>query len=149
MAHKSYPFYNVSHSVGKNGLNNGDDVWLVQYMLMQIAQDPALGASAPDEPLRINGVYTPLLDVWIRWFQELVRARGGLVYIDSRIDPFPAPRKDGYCRSAMPDHFHTIGHLNATFRRRYRAKHDHLEDQPELLGIRKRLAADDYAPPLS
>jgi hypothetical protein len=118
-------------------------------MLTEISKDPMVAASAPAQKLPISGVYTSLLDEWIRWFQGQVKVRGNPVTVDGRIDPLPAIGNQGFCRSSMSGGFYTIVHLNATFRRRFRDKHDRLEDQPEMLGIRDRLLADDYAPPIT
>jgi hypothetical protein len=116
-------------------------------MLNQLATDPALAGTTPDSDLPVNGVYTSALDDWVFWFQDQLRQRGLPVTVDSRIDPLPAVRNSGYCQEGMQGMFYTIAHLNATFRRRFPDKHDHLEAQPEMLGIRDRLLNDDYGKP--
>jgi hypothetical protein len=147
MPHFSCPFYNVRVAVGNNAPNNGDDVMMVQFMLMQIATDPVLRATAPDDDLDINGVFSPLLIDWITWFQEQCKAHGLPVFVDGRIDPLPGCSGSGFTKPAMQGFFHTIVHLNATFRRRFRDKHDRLGDQPELASIKEKFLADDYGTP--
>jgi hypothetical protein len=145
--HKSYPFYNLTHSVGKGGSNYGDDVWLVQYMLTEIANHPTGGGeSAPKTKLPINGVYSPLLDDWIFWFQKQVQMHGKPVTVDGRIDPLPTIGNQGFCLANLQGKGWTIVHLNAVYRRRFHNKHDHLEAQPELAGISDRIVKDDFAP---
>lgn len=143
--HKSFPFYNISHAVGKGGLNYGDDVWLVQYLLTEIANHPTGGGqSAPKQRLQLNGVYSPLMDDWILWFQRQLCEHGRNVRLDGRIDPLPSIGNQGFCRTNLQSSNWCITHLNSTFRKRYRSKHDRLEDQTELGGVCDRIRQDDY-----
>jgi hypothetical protein len=145
--HKSYPFYNVSFSVGRNGENYMDDVALVQYMIMKVASHPSQKiVLPPDTPLTVNGAYSSLVDDWIEWFQNETAAHGKTVTVDGRIDPAPAPSKDGYCLKSTRFASWTIIHLNATLRRRFRTEHNNLENQPELVGYSDQMVSDDYAP---
>jgi hypothetical protein len=150
MAHKSYPFYNLSGRVGKGCFAPAtDDVLLVQYMLSEIGKDPLVSDTTPDTPLPVDGVYTPVLDDWIFWFQDQCQRHGLPVLADSRIDPMPLIGNEGFCTENLAGARYTIAHLNATFRRRYPKKHDYLEAQPEMATISVRLVKDDYAGKLS
>lgn len=105
-------FFNVSNSVGKNGLNTGLDTMLVQYMLWHIMvqghpnftkrglwlhnilpgqiPDPRFEGLGPQAIYPFNGRYNPELDKWILAFQIIANSEGfGPLVQDSRIDNSP------------------------------------------------------------
>jgi hypothetical protein len=124
MAIKYVPFYNIEKSVGKGGVNNSEDVLLVQYFLSQIGKMPPHPLPPPGIPLTVNGVVTPLLYDWIDWFQKCVKKIGKPIVTDGKIDP--AKVYGGSIRGGNG----TIVHLNATYRNRFRMPHNALETAP-------------------
>lgn len=121
MAVKNFTTYNVDASVGRYGANRTIDVMMVQYMLSRIGKSQGLPLPPPKTPIVPDGKPGPALEEWIFWFQKAVKQVGNPVVVDGRIDPMPV---DPYSSS------HTMMHLNATFRKRFRPEHDALESDP-------------------
>jgi hypothetical protein len=143
MATKFLPFYNVDASVGKGGANQYDDVLLVQYMLSGIGRVPPHPLPPPTTPLSVDGTPSPLLNEWILWFQKSCKAKAQNVMVDGRIDPSRSANGSFY----PPSHGHTMGLLNITYRRRFRASHDAMErDQQCPMPLRTKFALYDDFP---
>lgn len=83
-------FYNVVHAVGKQCPNFGDDVKLVQYLLIAFydraySQSPVY--SKPNGQMTVDGLCGPVTLNWILKFQRDVNTRyPGTVAADSRVD---------------------------------------------------------------
>lgn len=115
------PFYNVENSVGKWGVNNPEDVMLVQFFLSEVAKVPPLPLPPPSTPLTVNGIASPTLNEWILWFQNATKTAGKVIIVDGKIDPamiYNGSRWGGQG---------TIVHMNAAYRNRFRAAHNSLE----------------------
>jgi hypothetical protein len=143
MAKKHLPFYNVDRSVGKGGLNQYEDVLLVQFMLSQIGKVPPHPLPPPSTPLVMNGSPSDALTEWILWFQKSLKTVGENVMVDGRVDPSRAHDGSFY----PPSHGRTMYYLNMTFRRRFRAAHDALErDNNCPIPVRTKFALVDEIP---
>lgn len=149
MAQKYYPFYNVSAAVGPGASNATDDVMLVQFFLREIAKDQSVGPQGrPPTPLTVDGVYGPNTAAWIAWFQNSMNAKfAGSTYADGRVDPARGMSNDPkFLKSTISHTQYTIVSLNATYRFRYKASHNALDEDPRVpQPLRQALAAGDYA----
>lgn len=123
MAKKFIPFYNVDNSVGKGGINSPEDVLLVQFFLTEVAKVGPHQMPPPKTPLPINGVPSPQLNEWIEWFQAAVKNAGKNVTKDGKVDPAKMHGNDIYHNGTG-----TILHLNISYRKRFRAEHNVLEN---------------------
>ena len=143
MAKKFLPFYNVDAPVGKGAANQYDDVLLIQFMLSGIGRVPPHPLPPPTTPLAVNGTPSETLNEWVLWFQKCCKVTGQNVLVDGRIDPSRSQTGSFY----PPGHGHTMGLINITFRRRFRAAHDALERDPNCpIAIRTKFALyDDFA----
>ena len=138
MASKLWPVYNVDSSVGRFAANQTDDVMLVQFMLQQVGKGPNPPLPPPSTPLTPNGIYSPLLDEWIRWYQKSVAKSGRQVTVDGKVDR---------ARGELHQTSFTIMHLNGSYRKRFRKSHDALEDDPAAPApLRAKFRADDVPP---
>jgi hypothetical protein len=124
MPKKHLPFYNVDKSVGKFAVNSPSDVLLVQFFLTEIAKVPPHPIPPPQTPLALNGVPSPALNEWIKWFQDATSKAGKVIIADGRIDP--AQIHNGSIWGGQG----TIVHMNMTYRNRFRSSHDALEKAP-------------------
>ena len=87
MAKKTLPFYNVTQSVGKNGVNLPEDVMLVRFLLSELPKKgPSLPIPPPTAPLLVNTDPSHPLVEWIEWFQKSVKQSGKMIVVDGRID---------------------------------------------------------------
>jgi hypothetical protein len=95
MAFRVFPFYNIDASVGKGGVNNAEDVKVVQGLLNLIFSDARCKPKAESESKRLgislglppqpNGVSDSNLLNYIKLFQSY----SPLLAQDGRIDPVP------------------------------------------------------------
>ncbi|MBL8229775.1 MAG: hypothetical protein JNL98_14900 [Bryobacterales bacterium] len=141
MAAKWVPFYNIDKAVGPYAPNQPDDVMLVQFFLSRIAAAATTSIARPETPIQVNGVYTPELSQWILWYQKSNNTSGVTQLVaDGRVDPMQGVR--GAEQGAMPL---TINALNRSYRRRFRASHDTLDqDQSVPAQLRQRFAASEF-----
>jgi len=131
MATKEIPFYNVDFAVGPNAINKRTDVMLVQFFLREIYNHPSLIATKPPGTMVVDGLCGPITSQWILHFQQDVKKHGKSVLIDGRVDH---ARGEQCTLSSISRTGYTIGHLNATYRKRYLAQHDYLERHPKIPG---------------
>lgn len=122
MAEKHLPYYNVSQSVGKGGVNNAEDVLLVQLFLSEVGKVPPHPIPPPTTPLVVNGLASQNLNDWILWFQNAVKKAGKSIVVDGRIDP--SRITDGSYYGGRG----TMAHLNVSYRKRFRENHNALEN---------------------
>jgi hypothetical protein len=139
MATKNLPFYNVTQSVGKSGVNLPEDVMLVRFLLSEVSKKGPLPSPPPTTPLLVNTDPAPPLVDWIEWFQKSVKQSGKVVIVDGRIDRATGVAGDMYATQ------HTICHLNVSYRKRFRANHNALENAPNCPALLKlKFAATDF-----
>ena len=144
MAEKWCPFYNVDAAVGLNAANLALDVMVVQFFLRELACHPdfAGGTGRPPKPCTVDGRYGPETQAWITWIQTYIKSRGLSITVDGRIDP--APNSDWSAKGTISQTKYTITHLNGSFRKRYRNRHDHLESDPTVpQPLRSKFLADE------
>ena len=123
MAYKIPVTYNVDSAVGPNAPNQRGDVQLVQFLLREIYNHPTVRMHKPSGEMVVDGWFGPTTARWIVEFQKLVRSKGRPVLVDGRVDPYG---EEEY--SSISQTIYTIDHLNVTYRRRYRQRHDELEN---------------------
>ena len=125
MAYNLVPFYNIDTAVGRNGVNQREDVLLVQFFLSEIGKKGPHPLPAPATKLSVNGVADELLEEWIEWFQLSVRKAQGSGAVDKRIDPaktMNTPAKQKHDRVAFD--VGSMAAMNITYRKRFRSEHD-------------------------
>jgi len=131
MATKEIPFYNVDHAVGPHAANHRTDVMLVQFFLHEIYNHLSNIANKPNGDMTIDGTFGPITAHWIIQFQNDCKQHGLSVLVDGRVDQ---ARGKQWSSSSISRTKYTIGHLNATYRRRYGAQHDYIEKNPKVPG---------------
>lgn len=137
MAEKWCPFYNVDSAVGKNCPNQTLDVMIVQFFLRELSAHPDfMSHGRPSQPCAVDGWYGPNTQAWIDWMQAFFKSKGMSITVDGRIDP--APNSDWDAKSSVSQTKYTITHINGSFRKRYKTRHDHLEND---LGVPSALRA--------
>jgi hypothetical protein len=126
--------------VGPYAANRSDDVMLVQFFLSRIAAVATTSIPKPAAPLDVNGIYTPELSQWILWYQKSNNAAGMVQLVaDGRVDPMQGAR--GADQGKLP---FTINALNRSYRKRFRASHDVLDqDQTVPAQLRQKFAASE------
>jgi hypothetical protein len=144
MAGKWCPFYNVGAAVGRNATNLAPDVMIVQFFLRELSAHPdfAGGTGRPAQPCGVDGFYGPNTQAWIDWLQCYLKSRGLSVTTDGRVDP--APNSDWSAKGSISQTKYTITHMNGSFRRRYRNRHDRLESDPAVpQTLRSKFQSDE------
>lgn len=127
MAKKHVPFYAIGSSVGKFGANQNPDVLLIQFFLNEIGKHPDFSPTKPATPLPVNGQCGESTIQWILWFQNFLKSKGVSVVVDGRVDAMQSVQPDWpNMKNFMP----TLGHLNFSFRKRFKARHNDLESDP-------------------
>lgn len=101
MAHATIPYYNLSAPVGKGCPNHGEDVRVIESLLLipckvvpfsrwlELAAERKL--TPPKALLRVTGVYSDELLVWIDLLLALVD-RVDFLKSDGQVDPLPEPQ---------------------------------------------------------
>jgi hypothetical protein len=99
MAHQFVPLYQLSASVGKDGVNQSDDVKLVEALMEVIVRHNGRAAleayakrfslTAPKTDPRVTGAYGADLEGWINLFQISMAKSGMVGKMDGRVDPLP------------------------------------------------------------
>ncbi|BDC48174.1 hypothetical protein F183_A04900 [Bryobacterales bacterium F-183] len=102
MAHRTFPLYNLSASVGKGGVNRTDDVRLVQVLITQCLPTVTMqmvtqrakenNVPAPSSLVSVTGNYNDDLGKWIVLLQTQTKKMGVNCATDGRIDPIPIER---------------------------------------------------------
>ena len=124
--------YLVEKSVGPGGMNQRDDVQLVQ-LLLKIATESAPGSPGfqpPGEPMiEPDGQCGPITQRYIKYFQQEVNRRQNkkLIELDGMVDPV----RTGAARSSITHSFYTILALNAAMRTR-RGDAFRIENEPKF-----------------
>ena len=99
MAYKLFPFHNVHAAVGRNGVNRGDDVRLVQGLLdlsfgmrslpeVQIVCKD-LGGPIPKRKITVDGIYTDDIAAYIEMMQRTGRKKGKAYIVDGKASHVP------------------------------------------------------------
>ena len=149
MAKKHPPFHNLEASVGRSAANKNTDVMLVQFFLSELAKHPDFTGPKPSTPQAVNGVCSSgdpndPTQTWIRWFQNFVKSHGCPVIADGRVDPLANVPVNWPV--ASPGMIYTIMHLNGSFRKRYKSRHDALDKEPAAPPpLRDALKTTDFA----
>jgi hypothetical protein len=135
VAHKEIPFYNVDGPVGPGCTNKRTDVMLVQFFLHELylnSKSNLTTRKPPGEDIKINGTCDATTQRWILHFQQQVSQLGaGNVHPDGRVDPARGAQDS---RSSITKTIYTINHLSASYRKRFRQEHNHLETHPLIPG---------------
>jgi hypothetical protein len=126
-------YYNVTLAVGPVGTapNRRDAVFLVQYLLKGIADNPApfnLPWFPPrtTTPFRVDGYMGPITASWIKCYQEhLIKRFSGYFVPDGRVD-----RAQGIT-SSITHTVYTILRMNREFQLAQPRKFASLEEDPE------------------
>jgi hypothetical protein len=89
-------FYTVLQPVGEGGVNDKEDVLLVQFFLRVATDKSATGHQylpPGDEPLKVDGFCGPVTKRFIWHFQKEVKSRFNLPLPppDGRVDPLTRP----------------------------------------------------------
>jgi len=110
--------YTVDKRVGMGGVNNQDDVLLVQFFLhaaMLPGRDGGPGYKPPGErPIKIDGMNGPQTIRYIKYFQAEGNRRNPRLptVVDGRVDPIVGGKMFG----TVQDEFMTILALNTRYR---------------------------------
>ncbi len=123
VAYKVMPVYNIEHSVGQGGVNQQQDVRLIQTMLNELAIIRT--DWAPAAPLPVDGFASQVLRDWIIAYQKHVHAQGQPIAIDGRVDPM-AVTKYGDWSSGFGGSWSTMFTLNYNLRKRAASAHEGL-----------------------
>lgn len=132
MAYKLMPVYNIDQSVGQGGVNQPQDVRLIQTMLNELAKIRV--DWAPSTLLPVDGVATPVLRDWITAYQKHVRAAGQPITVDGRVDPMAVTKLVDWS-SGFGGSWSTMFTLNYNLRKRALGVHEGLATR---LGIMER-----------
>lgn len=116
--------YVVDYPVGMGLTNASEDVRLVQYFLAVAWEDAptSKGFRPPGAtmPPKRDGIYGPITQKFITYFQEEAKRRGAPVLQDKRVDPV----RSGTSTTTLSNTFYTILAMNAASRSRRGDNHD-------------------------
>jgi hypothetical protein len=130
MPYKLMPVYNIDQAVGQGAPNLPPDVRLIQTMLNELSKIKV--GWAPQTPLPVDGVYTPILRDWIIAYQKVVLSAGTSIALDGRVDPM---KVDGFYdwSASFGGSVSTMFTLNWNLRKRARNIHDGLASRLGIL----------------
>lgn len=105
--------FTVDSPVGLGCPNKREDALLVQHLLRVAWEDaPASKGFRPPgekEPLKVDGMWGPTSQRFLKFFQEEAKRRGANVLTDQRVDPAAS----GHATGAISHSFYTTLALNS------------------------------------
>jgi len=115
----------------------------VQYFLRELSLHPDFAVPGrPAKTCAVDGIYGPNTQAWIAWMQQFFKSKGMSITTDGRVDP--APNSDWDIKSKITQTKYTITHMNGSFRKRYKARHNHLEsDSAVPQALRSKFLSDE------
>ena len=132
MASVHIPMLTVDAPVGKNKPNRGDDVLLVQKMLIAIITGSAPGATAlPGSKLSASGKFDEQTELAIRGFQRLLSLKHpGKYPTDGVVTPIYSPEGADWTAKSPNGGGMTMVALNFVLRAISKSTHEHMVEGP-------------------